>query len=55
MNPYLGVVTDAGRRADRGDPVSLRLKRHRDRVVEIPSAVVDARKDVAVEWKSTAA
>jgi hypothetical protein len=24
-------------------------KRHRDRVVEIPSVVVDARKDVAVE------
>jgi hypothetical protein len=43
------VSADVWGRADRADPVALRLPGHADRVVEVAGAVVESREQVAVE------
>ena len=43
------VLADVRRRADRRDAVGLCLLGHRDRVVEIPGAVVESREEMAVK------
>ena len=48
-DPHVMVVADMGSRADRRDAVSLRLARHCDRIVKVASAVVQSRKNVAVQ------
>ena len=43
------VMADVRRSADRLNPISLRLERHPDRVLEIGGAVVEPRQDVTVQ------
>src|SRR5450759_5150799 len=48
-DPYVVFVADVGRRADRGDPIRLRLQGHRYRILDVLGAVVDAGEQVTVE------
>ena len=49
MDADVVVMAYVGGGADDGDPVLLRLKRHRERVLHVERAVVEPGQDVAVE------
>jgi len=49
VNPHIVVVANVRRRANCLDAVRGRLSRHPDAVPQVEGAVVDARKDVAVQ------
>jgi hypothetical protein len=49
MDPHVVVVANVWGGTDRLDPVRISLPGHRDGVIEIPGAIVNAREDVTVE------